>query len=563
MTDIHSNESTNTATPVFGIDLGTTYSCIAYIDEFGKPVVPANELGDHTTPSVIYFESAENRVIGKEAKNNAVLFPDNVVEMVKRQMGLAGWSFTYEDVQYSAEEISSYILRKLVDDAQAATGHTITDVVITCPAYFGINEREATAKAGEIAGLNVRNVLNEPTAAAISYGMDTSANQVILVYDLGGGTFDCTMIEIHGGNITTIATGGDYNLGGRNWDEAIVKYLAEEWMRLAGSDDDPMDDPETLQDLWMRAEDAKKSLTPRNKATVAVAHVGNRQRVELTREKFEALTEHLLQTTIDYTHKMLEEAKKKGIEEFDQILLVGGSTKMPCVSQRLQAEFGKEPLLFDPDESVAKGAALFGQKLSIEEAVDAEIERKKEELGIDDDSPALMPSLRESAEQEVADQLGVTKESVAKQYNTKIVNVSSHSFGMVAVADKATMEEKVFNLILMNAPVPADVTRNFYTLEDNQYNVEIKIMENILSDDQVEIPLCEKIGDALLPLPKGLPERAPIEVTFQLNEQGRLHVLAREVSQNFTIEVEIDTSRIISQELLEEAKARSTQIVIS
>jgi molecular chaperone DnaK (HSP70) len=270
------------ATSIFGIDLGTTYSCIAHIDEYGRPDAIINAEGDRTTPSVVLFEGA-NIVVGKEAKNSAVSHKDQIVELVKRQMGQGDWVFFYNGTEYSAEEISSFILRKVVSDAETALGCTITDVVITCPAYFGINEREATARAGEIAGLQVRSIINEPTAAAIHYGLHAEQDQVVLVYDLGGGTFDITMIEIKEEEINVIATGGDYYLGGRNWDETIVAYLADQWMATTGSSEDPQDDPETLQDLFSKAEQAKRSLSARAKTEVAVTHVGQRQQITLTR----------------------------------------------------------------------------------------------------------------------------------------------------------------------------------------------------------------------------------------------------------------------------------------
>ncbi len=368
-------------TKVFGIDLGTTYSCIAYVDEYGKAVVVPNVEGDRTTPSVVYFEGS-SRVVGKEAKNSAVLYSEQVVEMVKRQMGEADWLFEYEGTKYRAEEISSYILRKLADDAELHLGHPVKDVVITCPAYFGIAQREATARAGEIAGLNVREVINEPTAAAIMYGLQNERDQVVLVYDLGGGTFNITVIEIKGGAITVVATGGDHHLGGRNWDEAIVQYLAEQWMNDTGSTDDPLESMETLQDLWGKAESAKRALSAKMETTVPVMHAGQRVGVTLSRDKFNELTANLLTRTIDFTHSTIQEAEKwdfthSTIQEaekwdfnnFDQILLVGGSTKMPQVVERLKKEFSIPLRSFDPDEAVAKGAACYGQKLVIGEII--------------------------------------------------------------------------------------------------------------------------------------------------------------------------------------------------
>jgi len=268
---------------VFGIDLGTTYSCIAYVDDSGKPVALPNVEGQYTTPSVVLFED-ESRTVGKEAKNSAVLYSDRVVEMVKRQMGNASWRFDYQGREYTPEEISSYILRKVVQDASTAlNGQPINDVVITCPAYFGIAQRQATQRAGEIAGLNVLEVINEPTAAAISYNLlQEQSKQVVLVYDLGGGTFDITMIEIDGGAVTVISTGGNPELGGRDWDLAIINYLADEWKNKTGSYDDPTLDTETMQDLWQKAENAKISLSGRPSVQVAVQHAGQREGITLT-----------------------------------------------------------------------------------------------------------------------------------------------------------------------------------------------------------------------------------------------------------------------------------------
>jgi molecular chaperone DnaK (HSP70) len=544
------------AVTIFGIDLGTTYSCIAHIDEYGRPTTIPNAEGDRTTPSVVFFDGA-NRIVGKEAKNNAVLYPDQVVELVKRQMGQSDWVFFYDGKEYTAEEISSYILRKLVSDAEAALGTQITDVVITCPAYFGINEREATARAGEITGLNVRSIINEPTAAAIAYGLHEAQDQVILVYDLGGGTFDITMIEIKGGEINVIATGGDHYLGGRNWDEIIVNYLAEQWLAVTGASENPLDDLETVQDLFGKAEQAKMSLSARDKTDIAVTHAGQREKISLTRDKFNELTANLLERTIEYTHSMLKEAEKKGYTQFDQILLVGGATRMPQISERLNAEFGFETKMFEPDEAVAKGAAWYGQKLAIGD----QIKIKIESWGVKESSQ-VSEEMLQKARQEVADELGLALPSVQRYDELAIRNVTSHSFGVVAL-DRQTRQEGVSNLIMMNDLVPVETTERFGTIDDNQENVEIRIMENNFSQARVEVSASQEIGQALLELPPGLRANSPIEITFRLDDQGRLHATARELSANKIIEVDIQTSRVISQEKFDEAKARSKLVVIS
>lgn len=540
-------------TKIYGIDLGTTYSCIAYVDEFGKPVTIANIEGERTTPSVVFFDGG-NRVVGNEAKNNAVLYPEQVVALVKRHMGEPAWIFVYDGIEYHAEEISSYILRKLVEDAEQA-GHSIHDVVITCPAYFGINERDATAKAGEIAGLNVRSIINEPTAAAVAYGLHSTEDQVVLVFDLGGGTFDITMIEIRSGEINVIATGGDHYLGGTNWDEVVVQYFAEQWATITGSSEAPLDDIETLQDLFLKAEQAKKALSAREKTDVAVTHAGQREKISLTREKFNELTSHLLERTVEYTHQMLAEAAKKGYTHFDKILLVGGATKMPQVTQRLLSEFGSEPQSFEPDEAVAKGAALYGQKLAIGDAVKIKIAEWGETTR--ETAPAAVIA---KAQQAIADEFGLTLPSVKRFDTLAITNVTSRSFGVVAFDEMN--QEAVSNLIRVNDKVPAQVSQRFGTYEENQTNAEIRIMENLRSEDRVEVGECSEIGNAILDLPAGLSASSPIEITFRLDEQGRLHATALELSKHKTIDVHIETARVISQEEFAEAKSRSKQLVV-
>lgn len=550
-------------TIVFGIDLGTTYSCIAYVDEYGKAVVIPNADNDHTTPSVVQFEG-KNRVVGKEAKNSAVLNPDSVVEMVKRQMGSTDWRFHYEGDDYRPEEISSYILRKVADDAEQNIGRPVTDVVITCPAYFGIAQREATARAGEIVGLKVREVINEPTAAAIMYGLQNEQDQVVLIYDLGGGTFDITVIEIKGGAITVVATGGDHDLGGRNWDEAIVGYLAERWMEEMGSSDDPTDSVETLQDLWGRAETAKRALTSKQETSVPVIHAGQRVGVTLTRDKFNELTANLLGRTIDYTKATMEEAQKRGFNKYDQILLVGGSTRMPQVTERLKAEFNLPLKVHDPDESVAKGAAVYGQKLLLDEKLRIKIAERQGVAADDVELSKVSTREVERAQQEVAHEGGY-KLSAVKQYTEmSVTNVASHSFGVVVMTRKAGGEKEVIaNLVLMNDPLPVTKKDKFGTYENDQPTAQIRIMENDISEQEAEPYTGKEIGDAVLPLPPRLAAGSPIEVTFELNREGRLHVTGRELSGNRIIEATIQTEGGFSQEEMVEAKERSSRLVVS
>jgi molecular chaperone DnaK len=540
---------------IFGIDLGTTYSCIAYMDEYGRPSVVTNADSDRTTPSVVLF-SGDERIVGKEAKNSSKLEPGNVVDMVKRHMGKGTYKFEYEDNTYTAEEISSYVLKKIVQDAEQNTGLEIKDVVITCPAYFGIPERDATKKAGEIAGLNVLSIINEPTAAAISYGMNEEEAQKVLVYDLGGGTFDITAIQIEQGEIRVICTDGDHDLGGRNWDEVIVEYLAEQWQQEHGSDEDPLDSPETIQELYVLAEEAKKALTGREKKDISFMHNMKKVRIFLTREKFDELTNHLLEQTIGKTRSALAEAEKRGITIFDKILMVGGSTRMPQIARRLQEEFNQEPQFCDPDESVAKGAAIYGQKLMLGQKI---IEIISQETGIKQENIDLEKidgEILNKATETVAEDFGWELGAVKKAVETKITNVSSRSFGIQAFISET--EEKICNLIFKNDPVPADVTHRFSTRFDNQVSVSLPVADNSSGEQYYDLPpTSREIGKTEIHLPPGLPKNSPIDVTFKLDEQGLLYMYAKELTSGRDVEITIQTENGITQEEFQNAKERS------
>ena len=299
---------------IFGIDLGTTYSCIAYVDEYGKPVTVPNLDNSPVTPSVVFFESADSVSVGEVAKQALQSDPDLVCSTIKRQMGNPDFVFNANGIDYKPETISSLILKKLASDASEKLGEEVKDVVITCPAYFGLDEREATKKAGEIAGLNVLSIINEPTAAAISYGLKVDEPQTVMVYDLGGGTFDVTIIKVAEGVIEVVATGGDHKLGGKDWDNEIQKLAIDQYVQqTGGSPDDIYDDTMILGDLELRSEQAKKQLSTREKTTFRL----NGAKVEISVEQFENNTAGLLQTSIDKTHDTMKEAAAKGITKYD------------------------------------------------------------------------------------------------------------------------------------------------------------------------------------------------------------------------------------------------------
>ena len=547
---------------IFGIDLGTTYSCIAHVDEFGKAVVVPNYENERTTPSVVFFEDDGSVIVGNEAKNMLKTDPEKVVSFIKRNMGDPNFLFIHNDVQYKPEEISNYVIKKLVKDASEKVGFEIKDVVITCPAYFGINEREATKLAGEIAGLNVRSIINEPTAAALTYGIDKVQDQTVLVYDLGGGTFDVTMIRIQPQSIDVVVTGGSHELGGKNWDNALMGYFEERFREETGISDDIFSNPETFGEIQINTENAKKTLSTREKTKVPVLYGTDRVNVEITKEKFDELTKDLTDNTILLTNQLLDEAKLKGFTSFDKILLVGGSTKMPQIKVALEQAFPNIPVeSFDPDESVAKGAAIYGQQLAVNGEIIKRIAektgKKEEEVVIEDMSETELAKVQ----QEVADKTGLTLGAV-KKAGTKISIVVSKSFGVMAYVNDS--EQKIVNMIIKQTTVPAEISQAFSTHEANQENVEIVIYENESYDKQVDISLSKEIGKGVIDgIPSRLPAGSPVQVTFKINDEGRLDVQAVELTGNKELNFSIETASVISGKELEEAKARSKAIQLS
>lgn len=525
---------------MFGIDLGTTYSVIAHIDAYQRPAVIPNAEGDLTTPSVVQFDGDE-RIVGKEARNSAALYPETTIQTIKREMGRSGFSFEYQGHSYSPQEIAAFILRRLAQDAAQFTGQPVHNVVITCPAYFGVAEREATAEAGQIAGLNVRSIINEPTAAAIAYGAHDTTDQTVLVYDLGGGTFDVSIIQTQHNDLTVIATDGDHFLGGRNWDEAVVTYLAAEWQRIHASTDDPLDSLETLEDLFLKAQAAKHTLTQRHQTDVRVMHEGKAARISLSRAQFDDLTAPLLERTIELTHAAIKAARHKGLHHIDQILLVGGSSRMPQVSARLQQEFGTTPTMHDPDHAIAKGAAIYAQKLELDDAIRITIASR---LGLPagEVPPDAVPAdVLEAATQEVASQRGMQLDHARAIVQRKVANVASRSFGVLAF-DPRSQHDVVSNLVLRNASVPASKSMRYGTRSANQQSVLVQIMENLRDNNTVSVEDSRKIGEAELLLPPGLPEKSPIDVAFQLDEQGRLQIRAIDASSGREITVQLATA---------------------
>jgi molecular chaperone DnaK (HSP70) len=522
---------------VYGIDLCTTYSFVAGVDVAKRPKVHRYQDGVDTTPSVVYFESPGNVVVGQDAKDSAVLDPDNVVSLIKRDMG-HDVTRNIHGRDYSPPEISALILRKLASDVNLQTGDTVADVVITVPAYFGAGEREATRTAGELAGLNVIDIISEPIAAAITYGLlGTSGDSRILVYDLGGGTFDTTMISLANGDITVVCTDGDHELGGANWDERLVLHLAERFKDQHPDAGDPLEDKQTEQQLRKDAESVKKTLSNKTRHTITVTHGGRTARVEVTREEFEELTRDLLDRTVEITRRTIDTARKKGVGSYDHLMLVGGSAKMPAVAERLHAEFGVTPRLQDPDLSVAKGAALYAFEETYRRLVKAGDER---------------------AARELADRQGLSSGQREQMEKRSITTVASRAFGIIT-RNRATGRDRVAHLVEANATLPADVTQEFATIEDGQTSVRIQVMEQAGATASDEVEDNQRIGEGDLRIPPGKPEGFPISVTFTLDSSGLLHVMACENETGHRLELDIQIGGMSEEEV---ARARTSLALV-
>jgi len=536
---------------VFGIDLGTTYSCIAVVDEAGKPQVLRNRDTQVLTPSVVQFEG-EKAIVGNVAKEGAELYPETVTQMFKREMCNDAWSFSCNNKTYRPEDLSALVLREVVAGAQAQVTDPIKDVVITCPAWFGANQREATANAGKIADLNVLEIINEPTAAAICYGLDSADDEVVLVYDLGGGTFDITMIEIKDKKIDVICTGGNHYLGGRNWDAKIVQYLVEQYCASEGGDPaEVMENRDTLQELYNRAEDLKRRLSARERDKTAVNHNGKKVIVELTRQKFDEITSGLLEETVALTRQMLSEAKEKGRTKFNRILMVGGSTLMPQVPERLKSEFNVECMSFDPHEAVAKGAALYGFNLGVKREFEERVKT----------SGAATESQKQEVINQISKETGLQPLKIKATLETEVGNVTSRSFGVVIMDDHDKTKEIMSTLIKRNDTVPANVTRTFGTVIPNQLGVLVKLVESLATDDVIPMDQTEELKTGELVLPPGMPALTPIEVSLGLTRDGRITVSAKELISGRQLTFEAEAAHGMSADGVAQAQAASRSLM--
>ncbi len=491
--------------PIIGIDLGTVNSVIAHLDEDQKPVTIHNAEGDLLTPSVVLFDAGEV-VVGKEALKAAALEPENVAQFVKREMGEREFSKPIRGHRLPPEVVQSFVLRKLRNDASLVLGE-VTQAVITVPAFFNEPRRKATQDAGRLAGLDVVDIINEPTAAAIAFGVQRGflsprgvslQPEVVLVYDLGGGTFDVTLMRIEGTHFEAIGTAGDVYLGGIDWDNALADHVAAEFQRQFGVD--PREDTVARQRLLQDAEDAKRALSQRSEATIPLEYGGKRARFKVTRSKFEELTAALLDRSRFTTAKVLREANIAW-SDLTRILLVGGSTRMPMVHAMLEKESGLKPdRSISPDEAVAHGASIYAGMLSTLAA---------------GERPRL-----------------------------SVTNVNSHNLGVLGL-EPATGRPRNRVLIARNSPLPATHRKKFKTFQDNQPNVAVRVVEggDASGNQATHIGKC-----VVHDLPRNLPKGTPVEVSFSYTTNGRLLVEATLPSVHRSATLEIQRIAGLSEE---------------
>ena len=491
---------------IIGIDLGTTNSCVAVM-EGGQPVVIVNSDGARTTPSVVGFAKNGERLIGETAKRQAITNPDNTIASIKSHMG-ENYKVNIEGKGYSPQEISAMILQKLKADAESYLGEAVTEAVITVPAYFNDSQRQATKDAGKIAGLDVKRIINEPTSAALAYGLDNENEQKIMVYDLGGGTFDVSIIEIGDGVIEVLATNGNTHLGGDDFDQRVIDFLVGEFKKAEGMD--LSKDKMAMQRLKEAAEKAKKELSTVASTNINLPFITMNQDgpkhldVTLTRAKFDELTHDLVDATIGPVKQALADA---GLStgEIDKVLLVGGSTRIPAVQDAVKKYTGKEPFKgINPDECVAVGAAIQGGKMAGDEGAGSIL----------------------------------------------LLDVTPLSLGIETLGGVAT------KLIDRNTTIPTNKKQIFSTAEDNQTAVDIHVVQGERPLARDNKTLGQFKLDGIAPARRGVPQ---IEVAFDIDANGIVHVSAKDLGTGKEQKITITAGSNLSDEEIEKAVKEAEQ----
>ncbi|RMG33815.1 MAG: Hsp70 family protein, partial [Planctomycetota bacterium] len=495
-------------THAVGIDLGTTYSCIAYLNEHGEPVTLANQEGELSTPSAVLFEPSGEIVVGTEALRHAVLYSDRVVMHAKRFMGDPQKVWTIDGRRYTPTDISALILRKLLDAAEPRIGK-VDRAVITVPAQFSERQRRATVEAGRKAGLREVDIINEPVAAALCYVLGTEGlwfteladEQRILVWDLGGGTFDLSLVRYSRNKVEVIATGGDLHLGGIDWNQALERAVRKQFLKDFGVD--PGSDPASLQMLALEVETTKRSLSVRPRTALVCQHDGHRKVYQIDQAKFEKLTRELTERTAQITQRLLTD-NGMGWAHVDVVLMTGGASRMPMVRKRIKELGGRTPnTSLSPDQSIAHGAAYYAGML----LTNSEFARS---------------ILSDGASERL------------RQFSHTSVN--ARALGIL-VRDTDRNVRFPHYLIPANTPLPAAVTERFGTVVPNQRRVNLQIIES----DPHEPSGYARVGQCVIDeLPPELPEGSEIAVTIRYDEQALVHVEAQDVVSGKIASVDID-----------------------
>ncbi len=471
---------------IIGIDLGTTYSAVATIGSNGHPYILKNQNGGDLTPSVIYFDPDGTILVGTDAKDKLQEGEENIAMFFKRNMGNPDFRFYAGDKEYTATDLSAILLRKLKEDAEIALGETITEAVITVPAYFNDIQRTETIKAGKMAGLDVKRIINEPTAAAITYGISRDTVQKVLVYDLGGGTFDVTILEVTPDEIRVLATGGDHELGGKDWDDCILSYVVEQFKDEFGVD--PSDELEVYNDLALQCENLKKRLTQRQSDSITVRYKGFSRKYDFSRQQFEELTSYLMNSTQAKAEEVLADAGLTW-RDISGALLVGGSTRMPMVENWVRQMSGHEPVRgINVDQAVAFGAAVLA----------GQIQQKLFFIG------------------------GGSRPQFSIAGSKKIADVMSHSLGAVAVSEDGS---KYVNSIIIgkNKAIPITAKRSFRhnTRANGKNEMEIYLTQGESTDVHNILVVSKYVLDGIQHMASG---ETIIEIEYSYDDNGVINV---------------------------------------
>ncbi|MGC1273043.1 MAG: Hsp70 family protein [Planctomycetaceae bacterium] len=508
-------------THAIGIDLGTTYSCISYLNEHGEPVTLANSAGELATPSVVLFDGDEP-IVGTEALRSAILHPDSVVMHAKRYMGEPGKRWTVAGRPYTPVDISSLILKSLLASAREQIGD-IEQAVVTVPAQFSEAQRLATVEAGRRAGLNRVDLINEPVAAALCHVLGTEGlwfselaeEQRIMIFDLGGGTLDLSLVKYSRNEVAVIASDGDLHLGGLDWNMALLNAIAEQFRKEFRLD--PRHDPESLQFLSNEVEQTKRSLSARPRAALTCQHAGHRKTYQIEQSQFERLTRDLADRTEEITKRLLRE-RKMGWAHVDVVLTTGGASRMPMIRNRLKELSGRTlNTTLSPDLSIAHGATYYAGML----------------LSNDKFARSI---LRAEASQRLA---GIKQQSV-----------NARGLGIL-VREPTTNTRVPHYLIPPNTPLPAESTQEFGTVAENQKRVRLVVVESGAGPDEPYV----KLGDCVVEgLPPDLPENSEIAVTIRYDEMAKVHVAARDLTSGMQAEAEIIRAENIKPRLTTDQK---------